>query len=157
MGLLVIASNAEAYLLKVKINEKILVLEKESQEIQRFPVAVPASSNPYPLPIFGEVKKIEFNPTWYPTAKTRTAYLKKKKILLPTIVKPGDPHNAMGKVKFIIEFKNLKMPIRLHGTNNPNSIGKKITRNCIRMYNEDALELAELIKDFLPVKIIFEK
>jgi L,D-transpeptidase ErfK/SrfK len=30
----------------------------------------------------------------------------------------------------------------IHGTNNPSSIGKAVSRGCIRMYNRDVLELA---------------
>lgn len=33
----------------------------------------------------------------------------------------------------------------IHGTNRPSSIGKRVSRGCIRMKNTDVLELAELI------------
>ena len=33
----------------------------------------------------------------------------------------------------------------IHGTNNPASIGHLVSHGCIRMYNEDVLELAEII------------
>lgn len=66
--------------------------------------------------------------------------------MLPSTVRPGDPQNAMGKVKFRIVFENgFNQPIMLHGTNNPSSIGKRATRGCVRMYNKDGLELAKII------------
>jgi len=33
----------------------------------------------------------------------------------------------------------------IHGTNDPNSIGKAVSRGCIRMYNRDVEELARII------------
>ncbi|MBU5443434.1 L,D-transpeptidase [Paenibacillus sp. CECT 9249] len=33
----------------------------------------------------------------------------------------------------------------IHGTNNPSSIGKEVSHGCIRMYNQDVLELAKMI------------
>ncbi|MRG87780.1 L,D-transpeptidase family protein [Salinibacillus xinjiangensis] len=33
----------------------------------------------------------------------------------------------------------------IHGTNNPSSIGKAVSRGCIRMYNHDVEELASMI------------
>ncbi|NOV04560.1 L,D-transpeptidase [Paenibacillus planticolens] len=33
----------------------------------------------------------------------------------------------------------------IHGTNDPSSIGKLTSHGCIRMYNEDVLELAALV------------
>ncbi|MBO0586670.1 L,D-transpeptidase [Sporosarcina sp. E16_8] len=33
----------------------------------------------------------------------------------------------------------------IHGTNNPSSIGKNVSHGCIRMHNEDVLELASMI------------
>jgi lipoprotein-anchoring transpeptidase ErfK/SrfK len=33
----------------------------------------------------------------------------------------------------------------IHGTNNPASIGKMVSKGCIRMYNEDVLQLESLV------------
>ena len=33
----------------------------------------------------------------------------------------------------------------IHGTNNPSSIGKSVSHGCVRMYNQDVLELAKQI------------
>lgn len=33
----------------------------------------------------------------------------------------------------------------IHGTNNPNSIGKDVSNGCIRMYNNDVIELNKLV------------
>lgn len=33
----------------------------------------------------------------------------------------------------------------IHGTNRPSSIGKRVSRGCIRMYNKDVEELARIV------------
>lgn len=33
----------------------------------------------------------------------------------------------------------------IHGTNNPSSIGNDISNGCVRMYNNDVIELAKLV------------
>jgi lipoprotein-anchoring transpeptidase ErfK/SrfK len=51
---------------------------------------------------------------------------------------PGGPYGAF--------WMGLSKPhYGIHGTNNPSSIGKQVSLGCIRMYNEDVLELTELV------------
>ncbi len=51
---------------------------------------------------------------------------------------PGGPYGAY--------WLGLSKPhYGIHGTNNPSSIGKRVSRGCIRMYNEDVKELARLL------------
>ena len=33
----------------------------------------------------------------------------------------------------------------IHGTNNPSSIGRKVSHGCIRMYNNDIIELSKIV------------
>lgn len=134
--------------IKVNISERKMFVIKNDTILKVYPVAVPRD-NYYPLPLKGKIVGAILNPWWFPTEKTRIDYFKKKKILLPKAVPPG-PHNPMGKVKFLLQT-NFREPIRIHGTDQPGSIGKKITRGCIRLKNEDALELYEFLKDKFPV------
>jgi len=139
-------SNSQNYEILVKLSEKRLFLSKDGVEIASYPVAVP-KSNLYHKQTEGELIKIVVNPVWYPTEKTRIYYLKSKGVDLPKMIPPDDPRNAMGAAKLIIKFNDINEPIRIHGTNDPNSIGRKITRGCIRLHNKDILELVEIIKD----------
>ena len=41
----------------------------------------------------------------------------------------------------------------IHGTNNPSSIGKAVSKGCIRMYNSDVLELASIVPNGTAVTI----
>ncbi|MEI5906739.1 L,D-transpeptidase family protein [Bacillus spongiae] len=51
---------------------------------------------------------------------------------------PGGPFGTMW-------MSLSKQHYGIHGTNNPASIGKYVSKGCIRMYNRDVEELAELI------------
>lgn len=139
------------YLLLVEISSKTLILYQldrgQRAEIKRFPIATPIYPKALPLPLIGIVKKIELNPAWYPTSLTRAAYLKKHGKELPTAIPANDPKNAMGKAQLVIAYENFDLPIRIHGNNDPDSIGKSATRGCIRMFNEDILALIEIIKN----------
>lgn len=42
----------------------------------------------------------------------------------------------------------------IHGTNDPSSIGKRVSHGCIRMYNQDVTELARLVSVGTPVTIM---
>ncbi len=42
----------------------------------------------------------------------------------------------------------------IHGTNNPSSIGKDVSNGCIRMFNEQVIELSNLVSIGTVVKII---
>jgi len=42
----------------------------------------------------------------------------------------------------------------IHGTNNPSSIGKDVSNGCIRMYNNNVIELYNLVQIGTTVKII---
>ncbi|MEK5179992.1 L,D-transpeptidase [Paenibacillus odorifer] len=51
---------------------------------------------------------------------------------------PGGPFGAF--------WMGLSKPhYGIHGTNDPSSIGKKVSHGCIRMYNEDVLTLAAIV------------
>ena len=42
----------------------------------------------------------------------------------------------------------------IHGTNNPSSIGKDVSNGCIRTYNNNIIELYNLVPIGTPVKIV---
>lgn len=51
---------------------------------------------------------------------------------------PGGPFGAF--------WMGLSKPhYGIHGTNNPSSIGRRVSQGCIRMYNEDVLALAAIV------------
>jgi lipoprotein-anchoring transpeptidase ErfK/SrfK len=79
-------------------------------------------------------------PSWTPTAETR-----KRLGDIPAYVSPG-PHNPMG-ARGIYLFQGSKDTLfRIHGTNQPEYIGEAISSGCIRMTNEDVIDLYNRVK-----------
>jgi lipoprotein-anchoring transpeptidase ErfK/SrfK len=57
----------------------------------------------------------------------------------------GDIIGAYGPFFIRLEVPNAK-GIGIHGTHDTNSIGKRVTEGCIRLKNEDVVELSKLVK-----------
>ena len=80
-------------------------------------------------------------PTWTPT-KDIKARLGKD---IPDFVGPG-PHNPMGARGLYLYEANKDTLYRIHGTNQPEYIGSAISSGCIRMTNEDVIDLYNRVK-----------
>jgi lipoprotein-anchoring transpeptidase ErfK/SrfK len=73
-------------------------------------------------------------PTWTPTPDIRA------RLDVPAFVKPG-PHNPMGARALYLYDGKRDTLFRIHGTNQPEYIGYAISSGCIRMTNEDVIDL----------------
>ena len=80
-------------------------------------------------------KKAEW-PDWYPPAEmiARQPYLPRM-----TMGGPGNPMGARAMYLGTSEY-------RIHGTNDPTTIGKNVSSGCIRLTNEDVTDLYERVK-----------
>jgi lipoprotein-anchoring transpeptidase ErfK/SrfK len=87
-------------------------------------------------------------PTWTPTASERARLGK-----LPDFVGPG-PHNPMGARGMYLYQGNKDTLYRIHGTNQPEYIGSAISSGCIRMTNEDVIDLYNRVKLGTPVVVL---
>jgi lipoprotein-anchoring transpeptidase ErfK/SrfK len=107
----------------------------------------------YPSGI-GRVTAITFKPWWYPTPYSRSVF-RERGIELPTAVPPGHPLNYMGPFKISLSHRTKKGAIyRIHGNNNPQRVGKRVTGGCFVMDNEGGLELARTIPIGTEVNIL---
>lgn len=81
------------------------------------------------------VRKAEW-PDWYPPAEmiARQPYLPRM-----TAGGPGNPLGARAMYIGGTEY-------RIHGTNDPTTIGKNVSSGCIRLTNEDVTDLYERVK-----------
>lgn len=59
---------------------------------------------------------------------------------------PGGPENPLGARAIYLYANGLDTLYRIHGTNDPNSIGKAMSSGCVRMLNEDVADLFERVK-----------
>jgi len=98
-----------------------------------------------------KVGRMEEWPTWTPTAD-----IKKRMEGIPDFVGPG-PHNPMG-ARALYLFQGSKDTLfRVHGTNQPEYIGQAISSGCIRLTNEDVIDLYSRVKMGAPVVVLRAK
>jgi lipoprotein-anchoring transpeptidase ErfK/SrfK len=102
---------------------KLAVLEGD-RVVRIFPAAVGRSNSPSPQGRFRIVSQIE-DPTWYWKGR---------------IVPPGKA-NPLGTRWIGLDRKGYG----IHGTNQPASIGQKVSHGCIRLRNRDVEELFDMV------------
>jgi lipoprotein-anchoring transpeptidase ErfK/SrfK len=94
------------------------------------------------------VGRMEEWPAWVPTAE-----IKRRLANTPDYVSPG-PHNPMGARALYLYEGDKDTLYRIHGTNQPEYIGQAISSGCIRMTNEDAIDLYNRVKIGTPVVVL---
>jgi lipoprotein-anchoring transpeptidase ErfK/SrfK len=78
-------------------------------------------------------------PAWHPTPGEI------ERLGVPKFVAPG-PDNPMGSRAMYLYANGKDTLFRIHGTNQPEYIGASISSGCIRMLNEDAIDLYNRVK-----------
>jgi lipoprotein-anchoring transpeptidase ErfK/SrfK len=87
-------------------------------------------------------------PSWTPTNGER-----ERLGPLPAFV-PGGPGNPMGARAMYLFAGGKDTLFRIHGTNQPEYIGNAISSGCIRLTNEDAIDLYSRVKMGTPVVVL---
>ena len=77
-------------------------------------------------------------PPWHPTASEIS------RLGVPKFVPPG-PDNPMGSRALYLYSGGKDTLFRIHGTNQPEYIGASISSGCIRMTNEDVIDLYDRV------------
>jgi lipoprotein-anchoring transpeptidase ErfK/SrfK len=87
-------------------------------------------------------------PDWYPTADI----LQRHPELSPDLKRlpgglglPGGQDNPLGARALYLWQQNKDTLYRIHGTNEPWSIGKNVSSGCIRMFNDDVVDLYDRV------------
>ena len=124
--------------LVVRQSDRVLELHRGGQLARSWPVAVGTGGSPTPTGTFVIGAK-RFEPTWVNPARDRWG------ADLPARIGPG-PNNPLG-----LRALNWNRPgggdtlIRFHGTPNEDSIGEAASNGCVRMFNNDVVELYDLV------------
>jgi lipoprotein-anchoring transpeptidase ErfK/SrfK len=87
-------------------------------------------------------------PTWTPTPGEH-----QRLGPLPSMVS-GGPHNPMGARALYLYANGKDTLFRIHGTNQPEYIGQAISSGCIRLTNEDVIDLYNRAKVGTPVVVL---
>ncbi len=90
-------------------------------------------------------------PSWTPTAA-----IKQRLGNVPDFVE-GGAHNPMGARGLYLYQGSKDTLFRIHGTNQPEHIGQAVSSGCIRMTNEDVIDLYNRVKTGSIVVVIAPK
>ena len=99
-----------------------------------YPIAIPREESRWEGTTSVSMKKV--NPSWTPTPTMR-----RENPTLPTYVPGGHPRNPLGVRALYLGSS----AYRIHGTDAPWTIGQNVSKGCIRMFNEDVLDLYDKI------------
>ena len=116
----------------VDISDRELRVMSGDREMETHPVAVGSQEWPTPTGSW-EFHRVDINPEWNPPKSEEWAEDE-------TVKAPGDPENPMGRARLVY-----RMPNTVHGTNDLESLGKAVSHGSIRVANEVALKLAEML------------
>ena len=141
----------------IKVDSKTNIMElfakngENEEKIKSYIVSTGKDSIKKPLGV-GRISQISLNPVWYPTADTKKSFAKKG-IVLPNIVPPNHKYNYMGMAKLNLTHSvDGNTTYRIHGTLNEKTLGSNESAGCIRMRNNDVVELAILVEEFAKIK-----
>ena len=114
----------------IRTNERRLYYVIDQNHAVRYPVGVGKSGKQWAgtTQIDGKYR----NPAWSPPAEVR-----RDKPHIPDVIPGGSPRNPMGVAAMTLAGGEYA----IHGTNMPGSVGGFVSYGCIRMYNEDIMDL----------------
>ncbi len=114
-----------------------LYLIEDKNLARRYPIAV--GKEGYQFEGQAVVGRKTHWPLWYPTPDMR-----EKNPNLPDFVE-GGADNPLGARAIYLYSGGADTLYRIHGNNEPNSIGHQASSGCIRMYNEDVIDLYDRV------------
>ncbi len=127
-------------------DQRLYVFEDETGEPQgSFPIGVSRDGWSTPLGTTSVVRKAE-SPIWYPPVSAR-----REDPTLPKVVRAG-PENPLGTHALYLDWPRYL----IHGTNEPDGVGRKVSRGCIRLYPEDIVQLFDTTPLGTSVRVIHE-
>ncbi|WP_291869257.1 L,D-transpeptidase [Bradyrhizobium sp.] len=118
----------------VRTNERRLYLVVEQGRAVRYPVGVGRAGKQW-----AGTTKIDgkyTNPAWSPPAEVR-----RDRPSMPSVIPGGSPQNPMGVAAMTLAGGEYA----IHGTNAPGSVGGFVSYGCIRMLNDDIIDLYQRV------------
>ena len=127
----------------IKTSERRLYLALGDGSAIRYPVAVGRPGKQW----FGwaSIDGKYMRPAWSPPAE-----VKRDDPRLPPVIAGGSPYNPMGAGALTLS----RGQYAFHGPNRPDSIGRYASYGCIRMHNQDIVDLLGRVSVGTPVVVV---
>lgn len=129
----------------INLAEQRLYYYARPGEVVTHPIGVSRDGYETPLGTTRVVRKKE-NPIWWPTRSARA-----EDPTLDKVVPPG-PDNPLGTHALYLDWPQYLV----HGTNEPDGVGRLVSRGCIRLFPEDIASLYPRVATGTPVRVIDE-
>ena len=126
----------------VRTGERRLYLALGDGRAIRYPVGVGRAGKQWSGTTRIDGKYVR--PAWSPPA-----VVKRDKPSLPDVIPGGSPRNPMGAAALTLAGGEYA----IHGTNVPNSVGGFVSYGCIRMHNQDIVDLYQRVSVGTPVVV----
>jgi lipoprotein-anchoring transpeptidase ErfK/SrfK len=111
-----------------------------------YPIAIPREQSRWQGTTVVSMKRE--NPDWRPTAE-----MLRENPKLPSWVPGGHPMNPLGVRALYLGSSTY----RIHGTDAPWTIGQNVSKGCIRMFNEDVMDLYPKVPTGTKVVVTWER
>ena len=127
----------------ISLADRRLYLTDTDGGTRSFPVAIGRPGVPIPVGD-SSIQRKRRDPTWRPTANQR-----RDNPALPRAVPPG-PNNPLGKFALDLGWP----AIAIHGTNEPDSVGRRASGGCFRMLPADIEAVFAATEVGTPVRVV---
>ncbi|PMR78667.1 hypothetical protein C1H70_17120 [Halomonas urumqiensis] len=123
------------------------VAEGETPRVETYPIGIGRDGYDTPLGVTKTTMRLK-DPAWYPPESVRREAAEAGDPP-PEVVPPG-PDNPLGSHAILLDIPGYL----IHGTNQPDGIGMRASRGCIRMFPEDVESIFSDVPDGTRVNII---
>ncbi len=130
----------------VSFGDRRLYLVTGQGKALSYPIAIPREKSRWQGATIVSDKRI--NPSWTPTPTMRAENPR-----LPNFVPGGHPLNPLGVRAMYLGSS----AYRIHGTDAPWTIGQAVSKGCVRMLNEDVLDLYPRVPIGTHVTVTWQK
>ena len=144
-------------LLPIRPNSTRGYIRTDSLRLSQTPYRIEVNRKALSLTLWRGCRKVETYPIGLGTKYTPTPV---GEFYLASLIKPTNPDSVYGSFAYGLSgyspvIKNWKWGgiIGIHGTNDPSSVGKRISHGCIRMRNRHIAALVKILPLGTPVEI----
>ncbi|WP_181423462.1 L,D-transpeptidase family protein [Halomonas heilongjiangensis] len=119
----------------------------EAPRVETYPIGIGREGFDTPLGVTKTTMRLE-DPAWYPPRSVREEAAARGESA-PGVVPPG-PDNPLGRHAILLDIPGYL----IHGTNQPDGVGMRASRGCIRMFPEDIASVFGRVPDGTRVELV---
>jgi len=131
----------------INLSEMRLYYYSSPEVVETYPISVGREEFATPVGVTRTTVKVR-DPSWTPPRSMREEAASRGEPR-PEVVPPG-PDNPLGRHAILLDLPSYL----IHGTNQPDGVGMRVSRGCIRMFPEDVESLFDRVPAGTRVNII---